>query len=479
MESFGGSGFSAGGCIVRKKRSVVSHKPRLDPLTFSERSNILLRIVHPFGKESLDKNHDSKEKGVHSDGLRSEKRPKKLKLKLRGVTHTIQTKCTVDSSLGGGSSIPKSSCPSDDFIPQPKPLLQDGKPFCSSDGGKGIGVKRKYSLKFDSTLRKEYSLKGKISRESVPEDGEPARKSKRIPRRRVLDVGLSEDGNEDGEIRFLERLNASKVALSKRNQLDGDHGGDIGNCKLPRLRKHGGIKSRSEKMYEDKDYLGGEEELTSDDELQSNGKTLKRGSLSLLLEGPQKSTPTTRNRALQSGIDILTGSGSSVVNPANLLLPAPSRKKKEKISEVDKQSKKAEAAQRRKIQTEKIAREAEAEAIRKILGQDSKKKKREEELKQKRDELSQGRNGSAVTLAPNTVRWVNGPNGTVVTFSDDIGLPNIFSPVPCSYPPPREKCAGPNCTNAYKYRDSKSKLPLCSLHCYRALHGKTQPLIAC
>lgn len=124
MESFGGSGFSAGGCIVRKKRSVVSHKPRLDPLTFSERSSILLRIVHPFGKESLDKNHDSKEKGVHSDGLRSEKRPKKLKLKLRGVTHTIQTKCTVDSSLGGGSSIPKSSCPSDDFIPQPKPLLQ-------------------------------------------------------------------------------------------------------------------------------------------------------------------------------------------------------------------------------------------------------------------------------------------------------------------------------------------------------------------
>jgi hypothetical protein len=39
----------------------------------------------------------------------------------------------------------------------------------------------------------------------------------------------------------------------------------------------------------------------------------------------------------------------------------------------------------------------------------------------------------------------------------------------CSYPPPREKCAGPSCTNPYKYRDSKSKLPLCSLQCYKAM----------
>lgn len=208
-----------------------------------------------------------------------------------------------------------------------KLLLQDdinGKRFCSSDGSKGLGVKRKYSFKFDSTSRKEYSSKGKISRGSVPEDDEPARKSKRIPKRRVLDVGLSEDGNEDEEIRFLERLNASNVARSERSQMDdGYHGDDIENCKLPRLGKDSRKKSRSEKMYKDKDYLV--EELTSDDELQSNGRKLKKGSLSLLLEGRQESTPTTRNRALQSGKDMLTGSGSSVVYLANNLLPAPSR----------------------------------------------------------------------------------------------------------------------------------------------------------
>jgi hypothetical protein len=40
-----------------------------------------------------------------------------------------------------------------------------------------------------------------------------------------------------------------------------------------------------------------------------------------------------------------------------------------------------------------------------------------------------------------------------------------------SYPPPREKCAGPSCTNDYKYRHSKLNLPLCSLKCYKAVQG--------
>ncbi|PQQ20368.1 uncharacterized protein Pyn_32649 [Prunus yedoensis var. nudiflora] len=197
---------------------------------------------------------------------------------------------------------------------------------------------------------------------------------------------------------------------------DDFHGDANGEYKSSRLGKDRRNKSRSEKKYKDKEYLEEEEQLASADEPEPNGKKLKKGSLCLPLEG--------------FSVGWLTAG-------------------KEKVSEVERQLKKAEATQRRKVQSEKAAREAE------------------------------GRTGSAVTLAPNTVRWVIGPNGTIVTFSDDIGLPGIFSPVPCSYPPPREKCAGPNCTNAYKYRDSKSKLPLCSLHCYRAIQEMMQPLIAC
>uniref|UniRef100_A0A0D3A807 INO80 complex subunit B-like conserved region domain-containing protein n=1 Tax=Brassica oleracea var. oleracea TaxID=109376 RepID=A0A0D3A807_BRAOL len=55
--------------------------------------------------------------------------------------------------------------------------------------------------------------------------------------------------------------------------------------------------------------------------------------------------------------------------------------KKENLSEMEQQLKKAEAAQRRKVQILKAARESEAEAIRKILGQDSSRKKREDKIK--------------------------------------------------------------------------------------------------
>ncbi|KAF5180255.1 Hit zinc finger and papa-1-like domain-containing protein, partial [Thalictrum thalictroides] len=62
-----------------------------------------------------------------------------------------------------------------------------------------------------------------------------------------------------------------------------------------------------------------------------------------------------RQRALQSGKDTST----SLIEFPNGLPPAPSRKQKEKLSEVEQQLKKAEAAQRRRMQMEKAARESE------------------------------------------------------------------------------------------------------------------------
>ncbi|CAN6923309.1 unnamed protein product [Brassica oleracea] len=56
-------------------------------------------------------------------------------------------------------------------------------------------------------------------------------------------------------------------------------------------------------------------------------------------------------------------------------------RRQENLSEMEQQLKKAEAAQRRKVQILKAARESEAEAIRKILGQDSSRKKREDKIK--------------------------------------------------------------------------------------------------
>jgi len=123
---------------------------------------------------------------------------------------------------------------------------------------------------------------------------------------------------------------------------------------------------------------------------------------------------------------------------------------------------------------------------------------------------------AAIKVSTRNSRLTMSPQGTVVTFSEDIGLPSIFQMGTNGYSfatqslnikeysisniwyalktcvsatmmfwifqlssPPREKCAGPNCTNEYKYRDSRSKPPLCSLGCYRALHEKIPPVDAC
>ncbi|KAJ4886063.1 PAPA-1-like family protein / zinc finger (HIT type) family protein [Raphanus sativus] len=181
---------------------------------------------------------------------------------------------------------------------------------------------------------------------------------------------------------------------------------------------------------------------------------LRMGTVDSFAEGSTSGkVPTTRTRALQAGKDPFSTLGSGPLEfPDGLPCPS-SKRQKQKLSEVEQQSKKAEAAQRRRIQSEKAAQEAEERATR------------------------------SSTLPSDTIRVVIGPSGTTLTFSEDIGLPDIFKPITHSYPPPREKCVGPNCEEAYKYRDSKTNLPLCSLTCYKAIQEKMQqqqqPLIHC
>ncbi|CAH8353310.1 unnamed protein product [Eruca vesicaria subsp. sativa] len=258
-------------------------------------------------------------------------------------------------------------------------------------------------------------------------------KSKRGVKKRLLDPEQESDVDEgDEEIRYLEKLK------SKRVTRDHHEGG---------RKIHINVEDKRDVAERDK----------------------------LTMEGTTSGhVPTTRTRALLSGKDPYSPIGSVPLEfPDGLPCPS-SKRQKQKLSEVEQQSKKAEAAQRRRIQSEKAAQEAEAEAIRKILGQDSGRKKKEEKIKKQQEERAQERATRSSTLPSDTIRLVIGPSGTTLTFSEDIGLPDIFKPCTHSYPPPREKCVGPNCEKAYKYRDSKSKLPLCSLTCYKAIQAKMQ-----
>ncbi|PQQ06802.1 uncharacterized protein Pyn_28791 [Prunus yedoensis var. nudiflora] len=390
------------------------------------------------------------------DGFGNENKVKKVKLKVGGVTRTIQANSAFNGTAEGGSST-KTSRLSDVSRQRQKPNLPENSDDNQSPSDKKSGLKgipwKDFSRSGFSLGRDNCSM-GRISgKNTFGKEGdrsEPVRKSKRVPKRRVLDGEFGDD-EEDDEIRYLEKLKTSKVTAGYREDDEESSKkhrklsavSNIDNAGASRSGKDLKKKSRTDRASGDTDYEEDEDSL-SDGELEVKQRCLFIPWFELKFEFP------------------------------NGLPPAPSRKQKGKLSDVEQQLKKAEAAQRRRMQVEKAARESEAEAIRKILGQDSSRKKREDKIKKRQEELAQEKAANMLTLPSNSIRYVMGPTGTVVIFSNDMGLPSLFDSKPCSYPPPRENCAGPSCTNPYKYRDSKSKLPLCSLKCYKAIQEKMQ-----
>lgn len=120
MEISGGSGSDVGSFGVRKRRSNASRRPRLDSHTLLKSYNLLPSSTQPLSNGS----HDKRDNVVVSDGLESENKLKKLKLKVGGVTHTIHTKSRSDFSSGSSSSIQKSSCYVNGFTPNEKSHIQ-------------------------------------------------------------------------------------------------------------------------------------------------------------------------------------------------------------------------------------------------------------------------------------------------------------------------------------------------------------------
>ncbi|XWS76659.1 hypothetical protein CRYUN_Cryun01aG0196300 [Craigia yunnanensis] len=410
----------------------------------------------------------------------NESKVKKVKLKVGGVTRTLHGNSTANGLPENGSSTRKNNVQGstdDGHSPPDKRSGLQGVPWKDfSKGGFSFG--------------KEDSVMGKTSGKNISgKRGDQAgsvRKSKRVPKRRVLDGEFGED-DEDDEIRYLEKLKTSKISPAYKE--DDDESGkkqkklsrvpNIENFGTSRSRKDEKRKHRSDGVSEDTDYEE-DDAPVSDSELEGKNKNKQRKeSVDALMENRREITLTTRQRALQSSKDASSAPSSSLIEFPNGLPPPPSRKQKEKLSEVEQQLKKVEAAQRRRMQVEKAARESEAEAIRKILGQDSSRKKREEKIKKRQEELAQEKAVNVEMLASNTIRLVMGPTGTTVTFPRDMGFPSIFDSKSSSYPPPRENCAGPSCANPYKYRDSKSKLPLCSLQCYKAIQEQLLAETSC
>ncbi|KAL2485729.1 HIT zinc finger [Abeliophyllum distichum] len=500
--------FDGIGVTIRKKRSQTLRRPRPEPPSLPHQSpisppplsddtskissdeigdgnskgkmfNLNQCVSRPFPTSGSDSGSNVlNSNGVSGDGMGNENKLKKVKLKVGGVTRTIQTNSNSNGASGSASSAKTNQ--SSDSRQRQKLILQENFDEYHSpaqDKKSGIqGISWKDFSKGSFGLGKEDKgrMLAKNAFEKQGEKLDPVRKSKRMPKRRVLD----EEDDEDDEIRYLEKLKTAKIAgykdtnteSTRKQQKDGKFENMEGTG------KSGGDFKKSKP--EDMDYEE-EGEFLSDGEPEGNKKKKQKKDFSdLPTENKREMALTTRQRALLSK-DASSASGASQIEFPNGLPPAPPRKQKEKLSEMEQQLKKAEIAQRRRMQNEKAARESEAEAIRRILGQDSNRKKREDKTKKRQEELAQEKAANAQMLASTTIRWVMGPTGTTVIFPQEMGFPKIFESKLCSYPPPREKCAGPSCTNPYKYRDSKSKLPLCSLQCYKAIHEKMQVEKAC
>lgn len=172
---------------------------------------------------------------------------------------------------------------------------------------------------------------GKNTSNRQGDRSEPVRKSKRVPKRRVLDGEFGDDDDEDDEIRYLEKLKTSKVSTVYRDEeeLSKKHRklssvSNMDNAASSRSGKDGKKRSRSDRMYEDTDYED-EEDSGSDGELEDKKKKKQRKeSVDVLMDTKREMTLTTRQRALQSSKDA-SAAGASLIEFPNGLPPAPPR----------------------------------------------------------------------------------------------------------------------------------------------------------
>lgn len=135
-------------------------------------------------------------------------------------------------------------------------------------------------------LGKEGSLMGKTSGKNASgkqgDHSGTVRKSKRAPKRRLLDGEFSEDDNDD-EIRYLEKLKTSKISPAYKE--DDDEPGKkqkklsrvsiIENFGTSSSAKDEKRKHRSDRVSEDTDYEE-EDEPVSDSELEGKKKRKQR-----------------------------------------------------------------------------------------------------------------------------------------------------------------------------------------------------------
>ncbi|XP_078149104.1 uncharacterized protein LOC144544459 isoform X2 [Carex rostrata] len=393
MEGLAGFGSSSSNAISKKPRSAAPRKPRsTENLTATPHIESISPALH---HDNTNFTEGYKRKAIYLNTLSTSKKNKREE---RGRTGNVP---------GSSRSTEGALAPS------------SWKGAAQQDGHAGLGLSaenklRKVKLKVGGVTRTIHAKTGNESGEgsanrskakgeywfsntgkgntpvkcNAESSSEPVRKSRRVPKRRSLDSDI----DQDLEAGYHEKIRVSKTTTQPNTEFEDtpDEGSKKRRVsKVNNNNINGNSKScnRTSNYEMDEDFVVSR--LGRDSNNRRRHKEIEQSGV--FIEGEEAGSDggsdaklTTRQRAMQGK----GGNGDSLIEFPNGLPPAPSRKQKEKLSEVEIQAKKAEAAQRRKMQVEKALKEAEADAIRKILGLDSDKKKEEKKQKEREVKVS-------------------------------------------------------------------------------------------
>ncbi|XP_057853659.2 uncharacterized protein LOC131063762 isoform X2 [Cryptomeria japonica] len=218
-------------------------------------------------------------------------------------------------------------------------------------------------------------------------------KSKDDHRRKVLDEGMAtrrmEIHSDDPSLQPLRKSSrVPKKYVPEDEYLEVDEDYEASHAKKRKSKSEKGL----EELYQeddDKAHLStGEDSENSESEFEEVKR--RKGDIATSLVETKKDVPlTARQKAVQMSKAADAEVGECLIEFPDGLPQTSQRKRQEKIPDFELQLKKADAARRRRIQAEKAAQEIQADAIKRILGQDSYKQKREEKLRRQRDEMQQ------------------------------------------------------------------------------------------
>ena len=143
------------------------------------------------------------------------------------------------------------------------------------------------------------------------------------------------------------------------------------------------------------------------------------------------------------------------------LLELPYYDKPKELTE-EMRAKKAELALQRRIHNQQQLEKNKAETIKKLLSRQTPAKKKEE------------RNTSRYNPDLSYISYVSNHNGITLTYPESAKVDLRASAITESYSPrDKPECAVSLCSATSKYRDPRTRLPYCSLQCYKVIKQVT------